>query len=104
MNLHPQTRGSDPAIGACALNRLDGVGAKLLTQNDQIFVFKVPPARWPAARYARGGNTLRAHRHYGIGRRQRERLCENRRRSRGQVLGPYKPVPGLVMPSLIDGD
>jgi hypothetical protein len=50
-----------------------------------------------------GYGALRACRHWGPVRRPRECLCECRRRSRRQVLGPCRPVPGLVMPSLLDG-
>jgi hypothetical protein len=42
--------GQTGPIGACAFNRVDGVGAKLLAPYDQIFISLVPPARWPAVR------------------------------------------------------
>jgi hypothetical protein len=50
-----------------------------------------------------GFGALRACRHWGPRRRPREGPCGCRRRSRRQVLGPCRPMPGLVMPSLLNG-
>lgn len=48
-------------------------------------------------------NALRACLHWGLGLRPRDGPCGCRCRSRPQVLGPCRPVPVLVMPSLFDG-
>ena len=91
---HPEVRGSDrPHMSLCLQSRRRGWSQ---TPHSIRSDRRIPCEWW-------GFGTHRACRHWGPGQRPRERPCGCRRRSRRQVLGPCRPVPGLVMPSLLDG-
>ena len=85
--------GQTGPIGACTFNRVDGVGSKLLAPEDQIVVSLASGGDAVLSKPAAIGGQCDGN----------VNVFVRGRRSRRQVLGPCRPVPRLVMPSLLDG-